>query len=44
MCGHVLSIGDKAEALTKEVTDRLHLLPGVAVAIGIIDAHAGVPA
>ncbi|HWO95879.1 MAG TPA: ribulokinase [Bacillus sp. (in: firmicutes)] len=44
MRGSVLSIGGKAGELTEEMAHRLQLLPGIAVAVGIIDAHAGVPA
>ncbi|MEH7480954.1 ribulokinase [Neobacillus drentensis] len=44
MRGTVRSIGEKAGELTEEVAHRLGLLPGIAVAVGIIDAHAGVPA
>jgi L-ribulokinase len=44
MRGSVLSIGGKAGELTEEMARELGLLPGIAVAVGIIDAHAGVPA
>ncbi|MFY4775160.1 ribulokinase [Metabacillus sp. RGM 3146] len=44
MRGPVLSIGEKAGELTEEMAHRLNLLPGIAVSVGIIDAHAGVPA
>lgn len=44
MRGEVRSIGEKAGELTEEMAQRLGLLPGTAVAVGIIDAHAGVPA
>jgi L-ribulokinase len=44
MRGSVCSIGDKAGELTEYMAQRLGLLPGIAVAVGIIDAHAGVPA
>ncbi|SMQ63511.1 L-ribulokinase [Bacillus sp. OV166] len=44
MRGSVLPIGGKAGELTAEMAQRLELLPGIAVAVGIIDAHAGVPA
>jgi L-ribulokinase len=44
MRGSVRLIGEKAGELTEEMARRLGLLPGIAVAVGIIDAHAGVPA
>lgn len=44
MRGPVRSIGQKAGELTEEMAQRLGLLPGTTVAVGIIDAHASVPA
>ncbi|MGG1572203.1 ribulokinase [Fictibacillus sp. NRS-1165] len=44
MRGPVLSIGEKAGELTEEMAALTGLKPGIAVAVGIIDAHAGVPA
>jgi L-ribulokinase len=44
MRGSVRSIGEKAGELTEEMAKRIGLLPGISVAVGIIDAHAGVPA
>lgn len=44
MRGDVLSIGEKAGELTEEMAQVLGLKPGIAIAVGIIDAHAGVPA
>ncbi|MDN4524255.1 ribulokinase [Fictibacillus fluitans] len=44
MRGDVLSIGEKAGELTEEMAQVLGLNPGTAIAVGIIDAHAGVPA
>lgn len=44
MRGNVRSIGGKAGELTEEMASRIGLQPGIAVAVGIIDAHAGVPA
>lgn len=44
MRGEVRSIGEKAGELSEDMANRLGLLPGTAVAVGIIDAHAGVPA
>ncbi|MCK6258853.1 ribulokinase [Fictibacillus sp. KIGAM418] len=44
MRGPVLSIGEKAGELTEEMARLIGLEPGIAVAVGIIDAHAGVPA
>jgi L-ribulokinase len=44
MRGTVMSIGEKAGELTNTMAKRLGLLPGTAVTVGIIDAHASVPA
>ncbi len=44
MRGSVQLIGEKAGLLTEEMAERLGLVPGTAVAVGIIDAHASVPA
>lgn len=42
-CGApVLDMGTRAGSLTQEMAARLGLAPGIAVATGIIDAHAGV--
>lgn len=41
--GEVKSLGEKAGNLTKEMAGLLGLTEGVAVAVGIIDAHAAVP-
>lgn len=43
LSGEVVSTGTKAGELTKEMAEFLGLLPGTAVAVGVIDAHAGVP-
>ncbi len=40
----VTPLGEKAGGLTKEMADRLGLLPGTAVSIGNVDAHVCVPA
>lgn len=40
--GDVLPIGSKAGELTPQMASLTGLLPGTAVAVGIIDAHAGV--
>lgn len=40
----VLPVGSRAGRLTAEMAKRLGLRPGTAVAIGVVDAHAGVPA
>ncbi|MBD1383096.1 ribulokinase [Metabacillus arenae] len=44
MRGRVQPIGEKAGELSNKMAQRLGLLPGTAVAVGIIDAHASVPA
>jgi L-ribulokinase len=44
MRGSVIPIGQKAGELTEEMANILGLLPGTSVSVGIIDAHAGVPA
>jgi L-ribulokinase len=41
--GEVVSIGAKAGNLSAEMAELMGLNPGTAVAVGIIDAHAGVP-
>jgi len=41
--GEVLSLGSKAGELTAEMAERIGLRAGTAVAVGIIDAHAGMP-
>ncbi|MBQ7786000.1 MAG: ribulokinase [Clostridia bacterium] len=40
----VYPIGSRAGSLTKAMADRLGLMPGIAVAVGNVDAHACVPA
>lgn len=42
--GDVIAIGQTAGSLTDEMAKKIGLLPGTAVAVGIIDAHASVPA
>ena len=42
--GAVLPLGTKAGGLTVELAERIGLLPGTAIAIGNVDAHAAVPA
>ncbi|MFF2093237.1 ribulokinase [Paenibacillus sp. NPDC058174] len=41
--GEVLPLGSKAGELTAEQAGRMGLMPGTAIAVGIIDAHAAVP-
>ncbi|HEY8529285.1 MAG TPA: ribulokinase [Paenibacillaceae bacterium] len=41
--GEVLPLGAKAGGLTREMAEITGLLPGTAVAVGIVDAHAAVP-
>ncbi|NPC93679.1 ribulokinase [Bacillus sp. WMMC1349] len=40
----IYSIGERAGGLTEEMAAKTGLLPGTAVAVGNIDAHASVPA
>ncbi|MFN3649345.1 MAG: ribulokinase [Armatimonadota bacterium] len=42
--GEVLPVGARAGELTEAAARRLGLRPGTAVAVSLIDAHAGVPA
>lgn len=42
--GDVYPLGTKAGNLTKEMAERTGLSPDLAVAVGVIDAHASVPA
>lgn len=44
MRGTVQSIGERAGFLHDKMAQRLGLNPGISVAIGVIDAHASVPA
>ncbi|WP_042167325.1 ribulokinase [Paenibacillus gorillae] len=41
--GEVLPLGSKAGELTADQAGRMGLMPGTAIAVGIIDAHAAVP-
>ncbi|MEI3608678.1 ribulokinase [Pseudogracilibacillus sp. SO10305] len=41
--GEVASVGELAGRLTEEFAERVGLQAGIPVAMGIIDAHAGVP-
>jgi len=41
--GDVVALGDKAGELTDKIASQLGLAAGTAVAVGVIDAHAGVP-
>jgi L-ribulokinase len=41
--GEVVSLGSKAGELSEEFASSMGLKPGTAIAVGIIDAHAGVP-
>jgi L-ribulokinase len=42
--GPVIQLGARAGELTEEMARRLELVPGIPIAAGNIDAHAGVPA
>lgn len=42
--GEILPLGTKAGELTEEMAKAIGLNPGVAVAVGNVDAHAAVPA
>ncbi|WP_438431991.1 ribulokinase [Gorillibacterium sp. sgz500922] len=42
--GEVVPLGTRAGGLTPEMAEALGLLPGIAVAVGNVDAHAAVPA
>ena len=41
--GEVVPLGTKAGGLLPEMAERMGLLPGTAVAVGNVDAHAAVP-
>ncbi|MEK5477241.1 ribulokinase [Paenibacillus sp. FSL R5-0407] len=42
--GEVISLGTNAGGLTPEMAEMMGLTPGIAVAVGNVDAHAAVPA
>ncbi|HEY8529760.1 MAG TPA: ribulokinase [Paenibacillaceae bacterium] len=42
--GEVVPLGTRAGGLTPEMAEAMGLLPGTAVAVGNVDAHASVPA
>ncbi|SDE81867.1 L-ribulokinase [Fontibacillus panacisegetis] len=42
--GDVISLGSNAGGLTDKMADMMGLKPGIAVAVGNVDAHAAVPA
>ncbi|TXK83798.1 ribulokinase [Paenibacillus sp. N3.4] len=42
--GPIIPLGDKAGCLLAPLAEQMGLLPGIAVAIGNVDAHAAVPA
>lgn len=42
--GDILPLGTKAGELTEQMANAVGLLPGTAVAVGNVDAHAAVPA
>ncbi|RQW20155.1 ribulokinase [Bacillus sp. C1-1] len=42
--GDIRAPGEAAGNLTKEMSERMGLLPGIAVAVGNVDAHVSVPA
>ncbi|CAM4426260.1 ribulokinase [Paenibacillus tarimensis] len=41
--GDILPLGSKAGELTEEMAEAMGLRPGIAVAVGNVDAHAAVP-
>ncbi|PKR84576.1 ribulokinase [Heyndrickxia camelliae] len=41
--GEIVPLGTKAGSLTPEMAEVMGLLPGIAVAVGNVDAHAAVP-
>lgn len=44
MSRRILPVGAKAGELTAEMADMIGLIPGIAVAVAVIDAHVAVPA
>jgi L-ribulokinase len=42
--GAIMPLGTKAGELTAEMAEAMGLVPGIAVAVGNVDAHAAVPA
>lgn len=42
--GHIAALGSKAGELNAEMAEAMGLCPGIAVAVGNVDAHAAVPA
>ncbi len=42
--GDIHPLGTRAGGLTPEMAERIGLMPGIAVAVGNVDAHAAVPA
>ncbi|TDQ42750.1 ribulokinase [Aureibacillus halotolerans] len=42
--GPILPIGEKAGELTPEMAEKIGLSPGIAIAVGNVDAHVSVPA
>src|SRR5690625_4357008 len=43
LAGEVVAIGEKSGYLTAEFAEKIGLRPGIPVAMGMIDAHAGMP-
>lgn len=41
--GEIVPLGTRAGGLTEEMAEKMGLLPGIAVAVGNVDAHAAAP-
>lgn len=43
LSGDIVTIGNKAGHLTEQFAKRMGLVPGIPIAMGMVDAHSGVP-